>query len=421
VLGNDGVIVVKPLLPRPDTLKKRAEEVAALEASEPTTQEERVARGKRRDELRSLDVELLDDKVLYTLPVGRIASIINFEELMLRRVDKLLADGDIRTAYELLRLVESTAPGWEKSSPRFEALLLREAEVQVGESNYYAALALLDELAKRNIENAQLPQALAAIIDPAIQAAIAENDFSQAHHLISRLAQHFPSHDTVRKWTEQLRQRSNSLLNQAAELANQRQFSEAAELAREADQIWATTGNARATYSQILARHQVIRVAVSSIADSNTVSPVPLESELRHRELTSVPLLEPSAADEMTWFHSDYFEKWDPAELGRRVVISLRTTRPYWQSQPVLSANQIADALSDRLNPNLPSHNPRLASFVSRFSVRSPTEFQVEFDRVPLNIEALFRFPVIGIPEAERTDPTAVGTQEMAAAICAKM
>ena len=408
VLGNDGVLVVKPLWPRPDTMQKRTAEIQALETSEPKTPEERIQRNQRREELRYVELELLDERELYRLPVGQVARVINFEELMLQRTDKLLQEGNIRTAYEMLRLVDQAAPGWDKAAERFESLLLREAELQQQAGNAYAALSLLDELAARNMNNSQLPQRFGEIVDRVLQETVGAEDYSQSRHLISRLTRYFPQHEIARRWTANLQQMSDALMHDAAALAQQRQFAEAAALARKADTVWSVSGNARAEYVQILARHQVIRVAVSRLPENNMVSPVPLAAELRERELTTVPLLEPASADELTYFQSDYFEKWDPADLGRQVVFSLRTTRPYWQSQPVLSANQIADTLSQRLNPQLPSYSPRLASFVQAFAVRSPTELQVEFARVPLNIEAMFRFPVVGVPLDQRTDPNAV-------------
>ena len=60
------------------------------------------------------------------------------------------------------------------------------------------------------------------------------------------------------------------------------------------------------------------------------VFPAALESQERLSELVEVPLFEPSAADELTYFRSSYFEIWDPADLGREVIFSLRETRPHW-------------------------------------------------------------------------------------------
>jgi len=97
---------------------------------------------------------------------------------------------------------------------------------------------------------------------------------------------------------------------------------------------------------------------------------------------------------EITHYRSDFVEEWDPQDLGRLVTISLRTSQPYWQPQPQVSASELADALAVRLNPASPNYDPRLDSFVAGYSVRSPSTIEIRFSRVPLNLAALFRFPV---------------------------
>jgi ABC-type transport system substrate-binding protein len=59
--------------------------------------------------------------------------------------------------------------------------------------------------------------------------------------------------------------------------------------------------------------------------------------------------------------------------------------------------------LGVKLSPESPDFNPRLASFIKEFSVRSPSQLQISFHRVPLNLEALFTFP-IHEPSADRTE-----------------
>jgi hypothetical protein len=109
------VIVVNPIFPRPDTLKKMAEEYKKLETSKPQNQKEREERVKRMKELQRLVVTLVGDQLTeYSLPMSAIDHILLFEDLMLLRVDELIKEGDIRKAYELLLSVEREIPKWEK-------------------------------------------------------------------------------------------------------------------------------------------------------------------------------------------------------------------------------------------------------------------------------------------------------------------
>lgn len=405
ILTDRRVLVTTPVYPRPDTLKKIQDELQTLERASGGSAAQRRARSERRQRLRNLIVVLpADVSQDLLLPVSQIDEVRLHEDLCLERVDKLLDEDEITQAYELLLHVEQQIPGWEKAQSSFEKLLATEARVKVKENDDSAALAILDELAGRNIDNADLREILAGIVDRRVNEATEQKRFDSARYMLSRLTRHFPQDPVAEQWKTRLQARSNELLRQARELFDQKQYRDAALTAKEADFVWKTSGSARSVYTELVARYQFLRVPVNSFGDVPTVFPISGRAVQRERQLTTVPLFEAAAADELTYYQSSFFEDWDPTDLGREVVFSVRQTRPYWQSQPLLTANQIADSLSIRLDPKLPTFNPRLASFVKEFAVRSPTELQVVFNRVPLNLEAMFRFPVTTLANGATPD-----------------
>ncbi len=420
---DNAVIVCNPLYPRPDTLKKIEEERKQLEALKPNSAEEREKRSARLEELKRVTLTLPGDTAEYKIPPSQIDQIILFEDLVLQRVDQLLDAGEIRSAYDLILMVEREIPNWEKTRPRFERLLLTESKIRGDAGDIYASLALLDELAALNINNPDLQPRFGEIVGQMIAEAAKDGDYRKARFLMGRIERHFPQHPESTAWREKLSQQSAAKLGEAVQAAQEKNFAQASLLAQEADRIWPTTGNARATFAQLTARYQVLRVAVESFSGEKKIFPVINEAVVRHQELVSVPMFEASAVDELTYYRSSFFERWDPSDLGREVTLTLRDTRPHWQSQPVLTANQIADALGLQLNPESPLFNARLASFVREFSVRSPTEIKLSFMRVPLTMEALFRFPVItqagsGVVESaeQATDGSTVGESTSAGA-----
>ncbi|MBL8817508.1 MAG: hypothetical protein JNL58_15895 [Planctomyces sp.] len=409
------VLVVSPLYPRPDTLKRREEERSSLESSNPKTAEERKERTERLAELRSFVVNLPGDAVTeYKIPVTAIERVILFEELCLQQVDQLTQAGEIRKAYDLLLVVDSQIPNWEQSLPRFENVLLADSEKRAQAGDIYTALALLDELAARKSKNAEVEFRFGTIIGGMIATAVEQKQYRKARFLMNRLQRYYPDHLTISEWTKRLTQLSGQTLNEAMMLVSQGKLSEAAIKATEADTIWPLTGNQRGSYAQIIARNQRLRVGVDSFSSDQIVYPGPQPAQARHLELVEVPLFEPSTADEIVFYKSSFFEKWVPSDLGRELVMTLRESRPHWQSQPVLTANQIADAISHQLDMDDPLYNPRLASFVKEFSVRSPTELKLKFSRVPLSIESLLRFPVVvANPELSQTADTDVEQKEV--------
>lgn len=413
VLQDDRVIVSMPVYPRPNTVRKIEEERQKLESQRGGSRLERDQRRNRLDQLRKLTVTLPENQAEdLLLPINRVKEVISFERQMLWRVDELLKDGDIARAYQMMLVVDQRLPGWDESTPRFDNLLVTEAQLKLKSREPYAALALMDELAQRNLANAELPQLMGDTIDELVSQAIDNENYSKGQYLLDRLARYFPQHTIVSKWTERLRGESLQKLQQARRLSEDSEHRAAAEVAREARRIWADlTSNELAEVSRYLSRYQTLRVAVRSFSGEQNVSPVSTAADLRHESLTAVSLFEPSSADELTYYQSSFFDVWDPTDLGREVVFTLKETRPYFRSQPILTANQIAGTLNNLLNPELPSFNPRLASFVKSFSVRSPRELNISFHRVPMNLEALFRFPIDSEVSARNPDAELLSTR----------
>ena len=391
------VIKCEAVSPRPDTLIQMDQEREALQGLRRPTDEQR----NRLKELRTLLIQLPNDLEDYSIRVSQVKEIIGIEDLMLERTALLLKDGDIAKAWDLLRRVDTLAPNWESSKPQFADLLLAEASLRLEQKQPMAALALLDELHARSPEHPDLPDRISGVLRPLIETAFEEEDFGRVHWLAERLSRHFSDHDLVSETNSDLERRANAYRQRAAQSAKVGDFRAAAMAGLKAETIFPSRGKQRNEWKQILARHQIVRVAVASIGNTSGQFPIPSAADRRHQELTQVPLFEASSVDELTHYKSTHIEEWDPNDLGRQVTLILRTTHPHWQSQPVLSASQIADTLSAYLTPHDVLYNPRLASFVAGYSVRSPTRIEIRFSRVPLNMAALFRFPVVGVTDEQ--------------------
>ena len=140
----------------------------------------------------------------------------------------------------MLLVVDRRVPGWKESTPRFDGLLLREANLKLEAKEPYAALALMDELAERNLANEQLPLIMGRTIDELIEDATGQNNFKKAQYLISRLSKYFANHGVVQKWTQQLKKLSADKLAVARQLSEAGQFDEASRTALEARRIWSS-------------------------------------------------------------------------------------------------------------------------------------------------------------------------------------
>ena len=323
---------------------------------------------------------------------------------MLERAILLTDAGDTAKAWDLLRRVEDMLPDWDQSQSVFENLLLKEAELNAQRGDTMAALALLDELHSRNPGRPEVAERISGLLQPLLQSSIEEKDYGRDRWLIGRMARHFPEHSLVTDARATLSQLAGEWMKQATEQSARGEHRAAVVSGRLAESIEPSRGQARTTWNRILSRHQIVRVAVASVDRSTGRFPVPRPAEQRHQELTTVSLFEADSVDELTHYTSTHVDEWDPTDLGRKVTLLLPTSRPYWLSQPLLSAGRIADTLSANLTRQDPLYNPRLASFVSGYTVRSPSRVEVRFSRVPLNMAALFRFPVVGPAVGENGD-----------------
>lgn len=383
------VLVVEALLPRPNTFERLTEERKKLESIRRRTQDE----SRRLSEVKLLKISLLGDPDEYQLKMEDVENIINFEVFMLERIDLLLDADETTKAFDLLQRLDAYVPDWEEAVPRFNRLLYLEATRHARDGSPVAAMALLEQLHDRAPEFSGLSDAMGGLLSPLISQAIDNGEYREARWLLRRLSRRFPDYPMVGQVTQRLRSLAAAEVSRAVELSRNGSRREASDVARVAGHIWPLTGRIRSERSEVMALHQVVRVAVPTLDDKSSF-PVPLRPELRHRELVSVPLFEADSVNEITHYRSAFIEEWEPQDLGRVVTFSLRTNQPYWQPQPLLSAGQVADALAVRLNPDSDNFDPRLASFVAGYSVRSPSSIEIRFSRVPLNLAAMFRFPV---------------------------
>lgn len=386
---SETVLAVMALEPRPDTFRKRTEERATLNQRRRQTPEE----SARLDELRYLQVEPLDGSEGGQISFVAVLDIIGIEQLMLERVDLLIEEAKTQEAYDLLQRVDSWLPDWEEAAPRFVRLLFREAQLHIQGGRPVAALALLEQIHDQDPNYPELSEAMGQLLDPLISQAVRESNFHRARWLIRRLSSRYSDHPVVENRAGQLLEQAVEKLDEAVGHSKNGEHEVASRMALEADAMWPLSGRHRATRDEIAARHQVVRMAVRSIA-GDSIFPIPVPSERRHLELVSAPIFEADSVNEVTYYRSAIVEEWDPQDLGRVVTFSLRSSQPYWESQPLISAGQVAAALAARLDPDNVLFDPRLASFIARYTVRSPSKIEIEFSRVPLNLAALFRIPV---------------------------
>lgn len=433
-LKNDDVLTVKPLQLRPKTLEQINEKRKQLAQPPKTTrmpgesQDEFATRlrqageehRKLREKFDSIELELPDstkvseeeDDSSYKLNIDKFVSeIINFEDIVLRRIDLLLDKTELEDAYELLLFVDRRHLGWPGYDERLNRFLLLDAQRKIAGAEAEAAFVLLEQMHDRvkaaiNSKDplvryatmgedlkkcsAELGRAIDILIEPAVKA----RDFRQARFHLGRLFKLEANHPNGANWRDKLIAETNRLLGEATQASAAGKFDQAAALVDEAALVWPTTPALRNPHRQVSQRWQILKVGMVGPVNPVTSFPFATEATRRRDGLMRLPFFEPARIDGGARYRSRFLESWEPTDLGRQAVFTLRTNRSSWESSPIITASGAVTALLERLEPSSPHFDERLASFVDGIAVRGPFEFSLKFSRIPVRTEALFAMPL---------------------------
>ncbi len=391
VLKTQRVIEVEPLHPRPGTLEdieRQVKETFRL----PAQNEEGKA---RRKALANLPITLLEgDAREFKIAVRMIREIIYFEDLMLRRIDRLLDDRRAREAYDLLIALHQRAPHWAGLAERQQRLLFIEAAVRRAQNDWEAALVLLEELHHRNRDYDGLLNELGTVAEHLINAAATAADYRRARHFLKCLRQLEPKHGVVTRWSQRFEDDARQLLARAAETARTGPPDQALDLAERAALIWPDLADLPVGFRNAATRYPRLRAGVSDVPRGRPSRLFPAPADRRQHQFTQVDLFQPARVEEqMVRYETPLFDEWEPTDLGHGLLFQLRRRRAQWESPLVATAGVLADTIAARIDPHHPDFDERFASFVERVTVHSPFELSVRFAAAPLRPEALFAFP----------------------------
>lgn len=400
---NEFVVVVKPVFPRPDTLSKLQAALDELRKQpSPSTPQEREKRTAQRNELSKLVVTLPGEAEgqLYELPTNVIDSIIYHEDLIIRRAALLIDAGRFRDAFELLSPLVRQSPLWKGLKEETQRLVFLEAQHFLRLGDLESALTSLEELHVQNRNYPNLQAGLGDIAEKLILRAEKEGNDREARHFLGRLVRLEPKHEVVQKWTRALLNEAQKLMGQADAADQAGRHDEAVTLVERAARVWPVTPGLGDLHRRLCARFQRLSVGVLSLpvpAPSNRTSrwSVATLADCRERRLSQFDLFEVDRIDDTTHYRSRLIEQWEPTDLGRRAVFTLKATRSRWESRPILTSTDVLSTMESLLDPASAAYEERFAGAIDSLHLRSPFEFEVRFVHAPPRTELLFRFPVM--------------------------
>jgi hypothetical protein len=432
---KEGVMVTQPIYPRPGSLDKKAKEYADLlsSARRPKQQageskEDYNDRLKElRDEALIIRVSLPEDPngaaaenaaAEYKLPTKEILRIKYHEDLMIDRVNLLMDEGKLAKSFELLLVIQRRNkmigrtdewPGYVEANNR---LIYEEAQIRVKGNKLEQALAFYEDLWVLNPKYKGLSEGIGSVVDKLITDARAADDLRKARYFLLRLNDLDDNHPTVIKWVGDFIAQTDKLLDQADVARTEKRYDEAFAIIKEATKVWPPHKRLKLAFQNAAKRFQVLNVGVVRFPDDKTPFFLPTPAERRHHSLLAMDLFEVRQVERSAYYHSRYFEDWNPTDLGREIVFTLRSRRKSWEANPFLDASDVVRSISNRLTPESKYYDERLATFVESMEVRAPNQFAVNFHTVPVRPQALFRFPIRKVASLVDADEAPVNADD---------
>ena len=393
VLNTGGVLTVESVVPRPNTIELRKEEIAAKE------EERRKLPLDSRDRITAEILKLRDFYVLvpdlpgtpeFKFPLNRIVEIIHHEDLMLRRMDALLEEGDVNTALGLLTRLRRTYPQWPGLDEANLKLLFVDAKQRIDNNDPATSLMLIDELRAQDKTYGGVIDLAAQAIQMLTQAAIDREDFLATRYYLAWLQSRYPDHPVYTQFVDQLTERVRSLVKQADAASQAGDYREAAVLVDRGVEIWPRTDELRGAHRVHTQRYQRLMVGVVDQPGEADAYFAKTAADLRHDRLTELKLFEiDQLRDGTAYYRTRFFDEWEPTDLGREMNFKLKQFRQPYEMQSIVTVTDIVTHLKNRLDPQHPDHDERFAAYVESVEVHSPVEFSLSFRRVPPRIEPL--------------------------------
>lgn len=444
VLKNGRVIVIESITPRPDPLawveaivfdhlRKKPNELRDGEAALEEWREQRLS-------MDYLNVILRDEKgqreeTDFQIHIKYVEKFIHFEDHILNEITRHVKQGELKTAYELLVLLnrrdtlrirefkkmeldlkagkavpklqvaENTSPDkafkfdpekpvpWNKPWPGLaqahNELLFADARKLMESRQFEDAFVRVEEIHERNKFFNGLRGLAGEVSNELVSQSVQESDYRKARFHISRLTKLYRSHEVAETWESNIEQVARKEMLAGRKLFNADRKSEGVRQIRKALHIWPDSSDIKRVYRDTAGRYQILRVG---LVENRPPKNYPFEStdQWRIRNLIARPLMHVDYyRDGTPHYASEYFEDWIPTDLGRRLRFKLKKNREPWKSHPVVTSADVLGTLDRHLQPGAPLFDERLSIFVEEIVPITPFEFSMSLRTIPIRPEAL--------------------------------
>ena len=399
---GDRLLVTEPLRLRPKAYQQLVDRVAAAQSALTSAQRNAPATvDQKREELnaaRQLRLNLVGDLLgfPYEVDYDELSDVQHHEDLALQRAEALRQEGELEQAWELVTHVRRRDPEWPGLAETIDRLLFSDADRLLAKGEPERALAVLDQLFERSPRFLNLDTRFgSAVRTLALEAAAAEN-YRRARYYVGRLQSRFPDHPVARELQQGFARQAQSIVREAEQQRREGNARAAAEAVRRAGKISPDLGSTRRLFDEITKNYPILHVGTLRLAEAPASPLLAGPEHWRHRRLTTPRLFHERAVDnDLVRYGSDFIQDWSPEDLGRSVVLRLKSQQPRSQPQPILASYDIADALLAAAHDDL-RYGDRYAATLLGVRPTRPDRLELALGVQPLRIQSFLTIPLDG-------------------------
>ncbi len=392
------VLLVEPVSPRPlpvrDPVKERDKKRQARESRTAIPAEGNIIPGKKtvlepRDEAEDVANEKIKIHLLqaaagevrdFEVKRPSIQKIEYFEDMLLSECDQLILARDFARTFECCLRVETRTPGWKGLADRVNAVLFAEGSRALIEGDGERGLRLLRELFGRTARLPRFARCSGRSLWQANSAGIELGLYAKGRRILHELEELLPDHPVVKDM------RGRFVIKATDHVKKSESFPapERLDALTEALRIWPRLDGVEPLYSKAFSALPTLEVAVVNVASP----PGPWIHSPADERLTRLlyrPVLSGDDEDARRGKNAHQLAAGvESSELGRRMLIRLRTTFLWSDGSRPVSAVDVARDLIDRTDPNSPRYEARWADLLDRVEAPDDTRIELRLNRPPL-------------------------------------
>lgn len=402
-LADGTVLLVEPVRPRPlppydavkEARKKKARREVPPEGNIGLPGEKSKVKEAAGDDDEGVAGELVihltrGDTRDFKVKRSNIKSIDYFEDVLLAESERLVLARDFTRAFECALKVRARDPAWRGLDDQVNRLLFTEGNASLLGGDGERGLRLLGELFARKPDFPGLADKLATSYGARASRAFEIGLYALGRKILHDAEPLAPDHPTLREVRERFQVRARAL----AEAAGTKEGAVRLDALTEALRVWPTLKGADGAYREAFEAGPTLDVAVTDVARG--AGPwVRSPADERVSRLLYLPVLARDDEEAMRGKADHQLATALTAtDLGRRLVLQLRTDAPWSDGSRPVDSLDVARALTDAAEPSSPRFQARWADLLDRVEAPDPSHVEVRLTRPFLQPGAWLLGPV---------------------------